>query len=320
MAPHVASLQQRALRFTLQDGDRGIAQTIRAMRGLVYGPQGVGSLIVRKAALDIVRGVAAKDAHGEIQRVFDWVKSNIDFRGEYEETLQSPEATLNFMAGDCDDHSMLVAALLLSLGHPVRFETVTTSKKYPDFTHVFAEVFDRSTGQWIPLDTTVARSYVGWYPERVTRAQGWKPMTLGSYITAAPMGRRRMGILPHTIRPENWRPGMGRLPQTLRPENWRPRRLGDETSVTAGASQTSYPAVQPGVAPAAIPGLSPLQQAIYSTGTQFSTALASRIARGPTPTYTGAFNLGINSPGYSGNTTYILLGLGVLVALIFIAK
>ena len=308
MAPHVATFPaQRAFRTTLQDGDPGIAQTIRAMRGLALGAKGVGSLLVRKAALQMVRGVPAKDASGEIQRVFDWVKQNIEFRGEYEETLQSPEFTLNAGAGDCDDHSTLIAALLLSLGHPVRFQTVTTSRRSPQFIHVFAEVFNRKSGQWTPLDTTVARSYVGWYPERVTRSQAWQPMAgLGSYVTLSPpAAKKRLGILPWSVRAENWKPGMGRMGQ-------------DQTSVTTGTAVTSYPAASPGISPAQIPGLSPLQNAIYATSNQFSTALASRIARGPTPNYNAGFAL--SGPGFSGNSSYILLGLGILVAVIFIAK
>lgn len=67
---------------------------------------------------------------------------------------------------------MLLAALLRSLGHKVRFNTVSTVAD-GEFTHVFPEVFDRNSGEWMALDTTVRRSYPGWRPSKVTRERDW---------------------------------------------------------------------------------------------------------------------------------------------------
>src|ERR1700722_15341266 len=84
---------------SIPDGDAGVTQTIRWMKALVRGPKGVGSWVVRAASLEAVRGV--ERGQQEIESVFQWVNDHIEFRGEYGETLQSPEATLNLRAGDC---------------------------------------------------------------------------------------------------------------------------------------------------------------------------------------------------------------------------
>src|SRR5271157_3497522 len=113
----------------IPDGDAGVAATIGKMTGLLNGPQGIRSLTVRRAVADAVRGVDR--GMPEIDAVFYWVKDNIEFRGEWGETLQSPEATINLGIGDCDDQSMLAAAMLNSLGYETRFKTIAL-KYSPD--------------------------------------------------------------------------------------------------------------------------------------------------------------------------------------------
>jgi transglutaminase-like putative cysteine protease len=153
-------------------GDNAIIATIRAMQALVYGRGGVKSPDVRVAALEAVKGVERGQA--EIESVFNWVKEHIEFRGEHAETLQEPRVTLQLGAGDCDDHAMLVSALAASLGFRTRFRTVATPSSPEDFSHVFAEIEDKKTGQWIPVDSTVGSSYAGWAPPNATRSQDFR--------------------------------------------------------------------------------------------------------------------------------------------------
>jgi transglutaminase-like putative cysteine protease len=151
----------------VSDGDAGIAQTVRQMQALVHGNTGIRSWVVRKAAVEAVRGV--ERGQPEIDSVFNWVKDNIEFRGEAGETLQSPEATLNLGAGDCDDQATLIATLLRSLGYQTDFRTVAMQGSEDEFSHVYAVVQDKQTGQWVPLDTTVERAWPGWEPEQIAR-------------------------------------------------------------------------------------------------------------------------------------------------------
>ena len=99
-------------RFPLPDGDPGIARTIQMMTGLARGSEGANHPTIRQKAVEVVRGFNSRDKQGQINAILDWVKKNVDFRGEYKELLQTPVVTIQIRGGDCDDQSMLIAALL----------------------------------------------------------------------------------------------------------------------------------------------------------------------------------------------------------------
>lgn len=150
-------------------GDAGIASTIGYMKSLVFGPQGVRSFRVRQFTLQAVRGV--ERGMTEVDAVFHTIRNEIEFRGEYAEYLQSPEATINLGAGDCDDQAVLAAAMLNSLGFETRFKTVALFDSPQEFSHVYLEVRDKQTGEWTPMDTTVAEAYPGWEPDGIARSE-----------------------------------------------------------------------------------------------------------------------------------------------------
>lgn len=158
----------------IPDGDAGVDQTVRWMKALVQGAGGVRCPDVRAAALEAARGT--ERGLSEIDAVFTWVKDHIEFRGEYGETLQEPRITLAWRAGDCDDQSILAAAMLNSLGYLTRFKTIALKDSPDELSHVYVEVFHRPSRQWIPLDPTVARAWPGWQPEEVARAVDYAPI------------------------------------------------------------------------------------------------------------------------------------------------
>ena len=171
--PGRCSLPQKITSELISHGDVGVHQTIALMKTLVNGPEGVRSPDVRQAALDAVRG--SERGISEIDAVFNYVRDNIEFRGEYGETLQTPKMTLYYGAGDCDDQAVLQAALLNSLGFQTRFLVMALRTSPDDYSHVYTEVFDRRSGGWVPVDTTVARSWPGWMPDDVARSQAYAP-------------------------------------------------------------------------------------------------------------------------------------------------
>jgi Transglutaminase-like superfamily len=184
-------------RVRIGSGDRGIAQTIRYMYGAVMGNEGVANPEIRRQALAIVQNVPSRDQQGEIAAILQWVKSNIAFRGEYAETVQTPLVTLQLRAGDCDDQSSLMAALLGSLGYKTRFKTVAADPSAPwAFSHVYIEIFHRKSGQWISLDSTVPQSYPGWQPPKIFRAKEWR--TMGQDTTATSSGTSSSGPVSKT--------------------------------------------------------------------------------------------------------------------------
>lgn len=153
-------------------GDSGVAFTVANMR--VQAEQGARTPSVREYALNTVRNVASRDTRGEIDAIFQRVKKEIKFRGEYGETVQDPVLTLRWQAGDCDDQAALLASLLMSLGYDVEF--VTIAPDGGDFGHVYVQVFDRTSGAWLPLDSTVKGSYAGWQAPNPARRRLWGTM------------------------------------------------------------------------------------------------------------------------------------------------
>lgn len=102
--------------------------------------------------MSIVAPVPNKAYAGEARAIKEWVRQNIRYTRDINgvETLQIPEKTLEFEQGDCDDHSILVAALLESIGHPARFRAISTGGSA--FNHVYVET--RIGPRWLSVETT----------------------------------------------------------------------------------------------------------------------------------------------------------------------
>jgi predicted transglutaminase-like cysteine proteinase len=171
-------------RATLSQGKRGTAETVAIMARLAMGEWGARSERIRALALAILRDarVAGKNYPAEVLAVHRWVQNSIRYTRDPvgQETVQTPEYTAFVnQAGDCDDFSVLEAALLGALGHPTRFITVGYSPKA--FSHVFLEA--NIQGRWIPLDPIMADKPAGWEaPNPVirkvfptNRAEGFDP-------------------------------------------------------------------------------------------------------------------------------------------------
>ncbi len=166
------------MRYTLSEIPNGIAGTDATLRAIAKGvlydlkrPQ------IRLLATRLVQssGANSKDQLAEARAIYQAVSESVRYQKDPVdiETVQSPEATLKIRAGDCDDHSGLVAALAMALGIPARFRVVGDS---PDrMLHIFPELF--VNGKWHPADTTEPRRGFGWrapkFPtERVYNIKG----------------------------------------------------------------------------------------------------------------------------------------------------
>lgn len=146
----------------LPDGVEGVRATLEIMARLVRAARINPG--IRNTAIALTRGLADEDFLGEISELHRFVRDEIRYVQDVNdvETLQTPEETLRVGAGDCDDKSTLLSALLESIGHPARFAAVAFS---PDaFEHVLVET--KLGEKWLPLETTKPVN-VGWYPDGV---------------------------------------------------------------------------------------------------------------------------------------------------------
>jgi hypothetical protein len=125
--------------LTVQNPTTG--EVVNWMCKLAWQAHKAPDLIVRHLAEDITRDLQSGDYASEALAVLDWVFRNIryvrDMRGS--EFVRWPKETLDTIQGDCDDMSVLIAALLLSIGAAVDFVIASfTASGIPS--HVFAAV------------------------------------------------------------------------------------------------------------------------------------------------------------------------------------
>jgi len=148
-------------------GPRGTLATAAIIGRIVQ--DGAKDFYVRQKAIEIFRqyGVPAKDRLGEVCALFDFVKRNIRYTRDIfrVELLHSPRRMLELRAGDCDDMTILLGALLLSTGHPVRLVLAGFKPNRPHaYTHIYLEVNVR--GRWLAADATMDRP-LGWAPPAI---------------------------------------------------------------------------------------------------------------------------------------------------------
>lgn len=138
-------------------GFRGTIKTAALIARMIA--DGARDFVVRQTAIEILRrsGVPAKDRLGEARALFEWVQKNIRYTRDIwrVELLHSARRMLELRAGDCDDMTILLSALLLSTGHPVRLVLAGFHPTRPHaYSHIYPEV--HVGGRWIAVDATLS--------------------------------------------------------------------------------------------------------------------------------------------------------------------
>jgi len=118
----------------LAGGEAGIWQTISHMRGFAVSASADPN--IRQAAESALVGIASRDWPAEARAIERWVRARLHYvrDGLNIETLKSPQRMLaeirsaGLAVGDCDDASMLAAALLLAVGHRPAFQVLGRGK------------------------------------------------------------------------------------------------------------------------------------------------------------------------------------------------
>jgi hypothetical protein len=134
----------------LPGGEQGNLLTVEFMKKIAR--ERSKHPLVRQLACNIIKQYRVPSMHyaQEAYAIGDWVKNNFryvrDTRGV--ETLQDPLTMIDQIQrgngqGDCDDHALLIATLLLSIGHSPRFRVVKYNKYAPSFAHIYVVSYER---------------------------------------------------------------------------------------------------------------------------------------------------------------------------------
>ena len=110
------------------------------------------------------RACAPRDAACEIRKIWDFVVLNLryTFDPQDPDTFSTVKESLDAGGGDCDDSTVMFAALLKAIGFSVVARVISTDGS--KWEHVFAIVgcsHDNPT-KWCPLDPTVDGVQLGW--------------------------------------------------------------------------------------------------------------------------------------------------------------
>lgn len=157
----------------------GAPDTLELMRQHAWGEYGEHSVLVRVVAEDIVRGLRGKDYLGEILAIRNFVMQRVRYLNDHLhiEYVKTPERLLwevlqyGVAEADCDEMAELIATLGLCIGRQARFVVVGFGEPY-DYSHVFAEIQEPKTSEWIICDP-VAGSDERAMAERVTTYEIW---------------------------------------------------------------------------------------------------------------------------------------------------
>lgn len=148
--------------MAIPSGRGGTLATLRMMSRLAKA--GKKHPEIRLKAASLTRHLRSKDWTAEAAAIHDFVKNSIRYTRDIlgVETVHPAEWVLRNEVGDCDDKSILVAALLGSIGHPTRF--VAVGFEPGKFDHVYPETLIGR--KWVAVETTEPVA-LGWQPRGV---------------------------------------------------------------------------------------------------------------------------------------------------------
>ena len=149
----------------LSEGEKGVDETVEIMRRMVL--QSLADPAVKELAATIVKGIPYTDSVGYAKAVYQFAKDRMQYvpdTAHIEEITAPAIHARRFLSagrswGDCDDFSTLQAALLKSVGVPVRFAVIASPRNKGAFDHVRLEAYTKAG--WLPLESTIAKSKFG---------------------------------------------------------------------------------------------------------------------------------------------------------------
>lgn len=125
---------------------------------------------IRNLAVEIIRaeGVPSRDKKEQALTLARWVRDKIYYIHELPERFQLPTETLRLKAGDCDDHTTLLASLLESVGIQAMLVCMSIDGGWA---HIFPAALMRN-GRLLHLDTTAKSGDLGQNPVKYAQERG----------------------------------------------------------------------------------------------------------------------------------------------------
>jgi len=177
-------------REVLADGTRGTGLTVSRVRELIH--EGGKDPRVITLARRLVGPVPEMNTDGEISAIFNHVRRGVRYTQDpfRAETLTDAptlvqEMTENGLAyGDCDDHVVVLGAMLEAVGYEVE-PVIESYRRNKSPSHIALRV--RNEGRTIHLDPTVKDKPMGVHAGRPSRTYSEKELTM--LVSPAALGR-----------------------------------------------------------------------------------------------------------------------------------
>jgi len=132
-------------------GAAGIFNTVGIIRRLI--DEGKTQPVIIDTAVRLIYLAPERDECSEIDAIHAFVRDSVRYVRDVVgvETLATPEITLQRRAGDCDDQTALLGALLESAGYPTRL-VIAAYNRPGVWEHIYLQAL--CNGEWINLDPT----------------------------------------------------------------------------------------------------------------------------------------------------------------------
>lgn len=134
--------------------------------------QGRSDPHIKAVATEVIlqSGVRFGDDIGELRAVYEFVQGRVRYiRDPYgKDVYQSAEDTLEkYKTGDCEDLTILIASMVLSIGYPVAIKLASIGGEIWDHIYPLAGIPPEIPSKWVAMDATIVNGRLGLEPERV---------------------------------------------------------------------------------------------------------------------------------------------------------
>jgi len=159
----------RTKRWTIPMGNAGHRVTVSLLQQLAY--QGSQDPVLIGFARRATVFAQEKDPLEEAQGVLSMVQGTMRYTQDpvSAELVTDPRILVRQIEsgqtayGDCDDMATLTAAMLMAIGHPVRFVTFGRDPR-GSWEHIYIQMYDALRNNWVSVDPIMKDENLGYSP------------------------------------------------------------------------------------------------------------------------------------------------------------